>query len=113
MSRTWFIADKDDVLIQFQDDRIIFNWRKRPEAGDYRRYPYVIEGFNTALDTLHSFVEDYGLGAIEHETKLHGINQGRVEDASLAANRHLFPPFAQGSAPVARASACSRLGKVS
>jgi uncharacterized protein (TIGR04255 family) len=94
VSRTWFVADSDDVLIQFQDDRIIFNWRKRPEVGDYRRYPYVFMGFNDALDTLHNFVEEHDLGAIEPlQCELNYINtipkgEGWDEEGGIES---LFP----------------------
>lgn len=94
VSRVWFVATSDDVLVQFQEDRLIFNWRKRPEAGEYRRFPSVIRGFNDALDTLHEFVEDQDLGPIEpKQCELGYINvipKGEGWDGGSRLDR-LFP----------------------
>lgn len=65
VSRAWFVSDLDDQLVQVQDDRIIFNWRRRSDAGDYPRYPYVIEGFKKAYETLNIFVDEQELGTVE------------------------------------------------
>lgn len=37
--RIWFISEDDTEVVQFQSDRLVFNWRKRPVNAEYPRYP--------------------------------------------------------------------------
>lgn len=61
--RVWFINSTDDQLIQFQFDRIYFNWRYKER--DYPRYVYVIKNFETVMDTLEMFFKEFDLGDIK------------------------------------------------
>ncbi|MCF6159116.1 MAG: TIGR04255 family protein [wastewater metagenome] len=62
LHRVWFINESDDQLIQFQFDRLYFNWRRR--QGDYPRYSYVIEHFEKVLNIVENFFIEFNLGDI-------------------------------------------------
>ncbi|MCH8021681.1 TIGR04255 family protein [candidate division KSB1 bacterium] len=76
--RVWFINASDDQLVQFQNDRFYFNWRKR--KSDYPRYDHVISNFETVLNAVKDLFNDFDLGGpepIEYElTYINHIPQG-------------------------------------
>lgn len=68
LPRVWFINASDDQLVQFQNDRFYFNWRKR--KNDYPRYHHVIGNFETVLKAVEDLFKDFELGEpdpIEYE----------------------------------------------
>jgi uncharacterized protein (TIGR04255 family) len=79
LQRVWFINEADDQLIQFQFDRFYFNWRRRQDV--YPRYPHVIKNFESVLNTIVNFFNEFGLGElrpIEYElTYINHIPKGR------------------------------------
>jgi uncharacterized protein (TIGR04255 family) len=60
LPRTWFISSDDEHVIQLQPDRLIANWRLRPNGGAYPRYPVVRQRFEAALEALNTFVHRHG-----------------------------------------------------
>lgn len=60
LPRIWFINKEDDQLIQFQIDRIYFNWRRR--KNDYPRYSYVIKHFENLWDIVVNLFNEFNLG---------------------------------------------------
>ncbi|WP_310609098.1 TIGR04255 family protein [Limnohabitans sp.] len=55
-NRYWFLKEAGDELIQFQADRFLHNWRKRPDVGNgYPRYEAVIHSFKNELIKLEKF----------------------------------------------------------
>lgn len=54
-SRLWFISEQQDHLIQFQDDRLLLNWRKRPGGAGYPRFEKISEDFKNHIDKLETF----------------------------------------------------------
>ncbi|HEX3524100.1 MAG TPA: TIGR04255 family protein [Stellaceae bacterium] len=63
LRRTWFISEDGRNLIQVQEDRFIFNWKKASDDDTYPRYDTVIERFNQYLAGFLEFLVDLGLGA--------------------------------------------------
>lgn len=53
-SRWWFLTNDHSELIQVQNDRFVYNWRKTSENMTYPSYEHLIENF---LKHLHSFCE--------------------------------------------------------
>jgi uncharacterized protein (TIGR04255 family) len=49
--RFWLLSADDTRVLQIQDDRIIYNWRKRGQEG-YPRFDTIRDEFTTALDKL-------------------------------------------------------------
>jgi uncharacterized protein (TIGR04255 family) len=54
-SRLWFISNEQDHLIQFQEDRFLLNWRRRPEGKDYPRFETIADSFRSHLGSLEQF----------------------------------------------------------
>jgi len=63
--RTWFINDAESRLVQFQPDRLYFNWRSREEEPDYPRYGEMIDGFAKYYELLEEFIAREGLGLVK------------------------------------------------
>jgi uncharacterized protein (TIGR04255 family) len=78
LPRVWFINESDDQLVQFQVDRVYFNWRRR--QAEYPRYRYVIKTFEVVWSTMTDFFHEFELGEfvpIEYElTYLNTILKG-------------------------------------
>jgi len=63
LPRIWFISKADNELVQFQSDRLYYNWRRR--GDDYPRYPSIIEKFEIAKSQLDAFTDELQLGTIK------------------------------------------------
>jgi uncharacterized protein (TIGR04255 family) len=63
LQRLWFINQSEDQLVQFQFDRFYFNWRRRQSV--YPRYPYVIKNFESVLNTIVNFFNEFELGELK------------------------------------------------
>ena len=63
LPRLWFINQADDLLVQLQKNKFLFNWRKRNDM--YPRYDKVSKHFFELLSTFRSFVCEYDLGIIK------------------------------------------------
>lgn len=59
--RAWFIGTNKAHLIQVQQDRFVFNWRKVP-GEDYPRYEHVRASFQKNFGILKQFLLDEQLG---------------------------------------------------
>jgi uncharacterized protein (TIGR04255 family) len=54
--RFWFVSPKQDELIQFQNDRLLHNWRKVGETNEYPRYETIIKKFDWELRALERYM---------------------------------------------------------
>ena len=62
LRRTWFLSEDGRHLVQLQDDRFIYNW-KRIDANDpYPSYDEVVAGFKAQWDRFSDFVRAQQLG---------------------------------------------------
>jgi uncharacterized protein (TIGR04255 family) len=60
LPRSWFISSDDEHVVQLQADRLIINWRLRPNGGAYPRYPEVRQRLVAAHEALTVFVHQHG-----------------------------------------------------
>ena len=67
LPRIWFISSDDAHVIQLQDTRFLYNWRKRPQVKHYPRYDSVITAFEKNFKVFLGFVADMGWGSPEPE----------------------------------------------
>ena len=67
LPRVWFINSGESRLIQFQANRLHFNWRSRDTERQYPRHPDIAACFEKAFTRLESFANDLGLGDIRPE----------------------------------------------
>lgn len=55
--RFWFMRETGDELIQFQQDRLLHNWRKvGDQTNDYPRFEKMLERFESELHSLEKYV---------------------------------------------------------
>lgn len=64
LPRMWYVNEKQNMLIQLQDDKFYFNWRRRQDEEAYPRYNAIIEAFKTNLSIFQEFLEEEKLGTI-------------------------------------------------
>lgn len=78
LPRIWFINEADDELIQFQPDRLYFNWRRRQR--EYPRFEAILPKFKAAKEAFDSMLADLNekpLAPLEQEiTYIDHIPQG-------------------------------------
>jgi len=61
LPRVWFINQKEDRLIQLQEDRFLYNWRKMHEEEVYPSYQNVMISFKEIYALFKGFLEEEGL----------------------------------------------------
>ncbi|HEX7165422.1 MAG TPA: TIGR04255 family protein [Acidimicrobiales bacterium] len=61
--RQWFISSDETRLVQVQSDRLIHNWRRRPDGGAYPRYPSLREAFERHYAAYVQFLQKEELGS--------------------------------------------------
>ncbi len=63
--RCWFLNEAGSELVQVQRDRLIHNWRRVNQAGEYPRYHRIKQTFEEDIRTVVSFLEENRIGSIE------------------------------------------------
>lgn len=80
LPRVWFVKNEQNRLIQLQDDRFYFNWRRIQEDEAYPRYETIIEDFKKYLLVFEKFLEEENLGRVYPErcelTYINHISKG-------------------------------------
>lgn len=66
LRRTWFEDAAQRELIQLQDDRFIYNWRRKRLDDDYPGYDAIQPLFERRLLQLQAFLSESGLGAMDY-----------------------------------------------
>ena len=64
LPRIWFINEKKNGLIQLQNNRFFYNWRKMHSEEVYPHYQTVIKGFKVNFELLKNFLEKEKLGSL-------------------------------------------------
>ena len=57
-SRLWFLSQDENHLLQFQADRFLGNWRRRPNAEEYPHFEGLADAFEKNLRRLDEFFHD-------------------------------------------------------
>lgn len=84
-SRLWFISGDGDHLIQFQEDRLLLNWRRRPGGSDYPRFEGIADAFQRYLEILQDHCKQtYGVDLDVNQSEVSYINIVPVEAYSEA-----------------------------
>lgn len=83
--RYWFVSKDDSHLIQFQDDRLLLNWRRRGSAP-YPRFESIFESFKGYLGRLKQFyASSFGHKLTINQAEITYINMIPVSDYSQAS----------------------------
>lgn len=56
-SRLWFLSSDENHLLQFQSDRFLLNWRKRPKPQAYPRFEEIARRFEESMSALEGHLE--------------------------------------------------------
>jgi len=71
-SRYWFLSPAQDELLQFQQDRLLHNWRKVGDrTNEYPRFERMIENFEKELQALETYFASLATQSLQ-------INQGEI-----------------------------------
>jgi uncharacterized protein (TIGR04255 family) len=62
LRRTWCVSEDGRSLIQVQEDRFIFNWKKAAADDTYPTFDQVSAGFEQHLSQFRKFLADEGVG---------------------------------------------------
>jgi uncharacterized protein (TIGR04255 family) len=93
LRRTWFINEDGRNLIQVQQDRFIFNWKKAADDDKYPSYDDVIDRFNRHLAGFVEFLNNEGIGTPTYrQFELIYVNHiplGKAEEFEIAEGRVL------------------------
>lgn len=82
-NRLWFISSNENNLLQFQADRFIANWRKRPRPQKYPRFEKIAEAFGENLNALSEhFQKEFDYKLDINQAEIAYINIIPVEEFS-------------------------------
>ena len=80
-SRLWFISADESHLLQFQADRFITNWRKRPNPLPYPRFEGIAEAFESNLKVLSDhFASEFTYQIDVNQAEVAYINLVPIDD---------------------------------
>lgn len=65
LPRAWFISNDDTMLVQFQPDRLLLNWRRGQDGQEYPHFDTVAAEFASIYATLERFACSEEIGAVE------------------------------------------------
>jgi uncharacterized protein (TIGR04255 family) len=85
LRRTWLFDEPGRHLIQIQEDRFLFNWKKASDEDEYPQYEHVIDRFNKYLTMFLDFLREADLGEVSyHQFEMTYVNHiGLVNEAGL------------------------------
>ncbi len=84
-SRLWFVSEDENSLLQFQPDRFLTNWRKRPNLQAYPRFEGLAGTFSDNLKVLAQCLRsDFSYEIDINQAEVVYINLIPVEDLSQA-----------------------------
>lgn len=82
-NRFWFISDDDSHLIQFQRDRLLLNWRRRPNGRAYPRFDQIAASLIIYLQKLNELsLEKFDQNLEINQAEVSYINIIEVDDFS-------------------------------
>jgi uncharacterized protein (TIGR04255 family) len=73
--RYWFISEDETQLVQYQDDRLLLNWRRRPSNTSYPRFDMILPKFQACLATVEEQVRSTNRSGLDiRQAELSYIN---------------------------------------
>lgn len=74
-SRVWFVSKSGSELIQVQQDRFVYNWRKVKEEDEYPRYSNLRRALIKELEVFRQFLHEEQLGdLVFNQTEVTFVN---------------------------------------
>lgn len=82
-NRIWFLSKTEDQVIQFQQDKLLTNWRKRPSLKPYPRFEICAQSFEDCLERLSEHCQsEFSYSLDINQAEVSYINIIPVEDFS-------------------------------
>lgn len=79
-SRLWFISENESHLLQFQEDRLFLNWRRKPKNESYPRFESISSSFEVYLSRLQNFFKQrFGVPVEFNQAEITYINLIKVD----------------------------------
>lgn len=100
--RTWFINLSESRLVQFQADRLYYNWRTKDSEPEYPRFPEISGRFFEVYGQMEKWAEAADLGVVEISgLTLTYTNHIQLDDAvrRVDAVRELLRDFQWSDSP--------------
>ena len=87
-SRYWFIAPSEEEVLQFQQDRLLHNWRKvGDKTNEYPRFETLIEKFEKELQTLEAYFASLAPQSLKiNQCEITYTNHIEIEDSASVAS---------------------------
>lgn len=82
--RMWFMSDDDNLLIQLQSDRLLFNWRGGMQGTPYPHFDAVQAEFTKALGELEALVEAEKMSIAANQCEVLYINPIRTSNTGVS-----------------------------
>ena len=70
-TRLWFISGDEGHLLQFQPDRFLINWRRRPNGKPYPRFDSIFDQYTKCFEKLTAYLGENGFAGLR-------LNQAEV-----------------------------------
>lgn len=95
--RFWFLSESGDELIQFQNDRLLHNWRKVGEGKNpYPRFEAIVQKFESEAATLERYFASLSPQQLMiNQCEISYINHIRLGDEGEAARPDYWLRFAK------------------
>jgi len=86
--RFWFLRQENDELIQFQQDRLLHNWRKvGDQTNEYPRFESMVARFRGELERLQSYMNGLSPQALTiNQCEVSYINYISADQGHLTAS---------------------------
>ena len=82
-NRLWFVSQDDSHLLQFQNDRLLLNWRKNPVGAPYPRFAVLSNSFGGYVEKLQaSFSKIFNFDLRINQAEISYVNIISVEEMS-------------------------------
>lgn len=91
LARYWFSQEDQNELIQFQNDRLIHNWKKSKTDTVYPRYSALLSKFSNEYNILEKFVTEKEFGSIiPNQVELTYVNNIELDKFIHKNNSRIF-----------------------
>lgn len=88
-SRFWFLSPNQDELIQFQNDKLLHNWRKiGDQTNEYPRFEKMIVAVETEMNAL----EGYFLSSSRQKLEINQCEISYINHIYLEDGTHILTP---------------------
>lgn len=108
--RYWLATEDGTELLQLQNDRLIFNWRRRTPEQAYPHFEWIQQKFMEWLSAWRAFLAEHNLELKISQFEVTYVNRISIADRPLLVDEvmsFLAPPLREGLGGKAEATSLS------